>query len=79
MADLLKWCLVKVEYQLVLNGIHHYFILKKNKQLTTDLFAFETSCLNSLSGNGWNKISNVCSATILIYIYVLFSIISFFL
>ena len=81
MVDLLKWCLDTVEYQLVLKGIRRYrvqkyFILKKTWLIDRVLFAIETQCLNSVSGNGCNENTIVC--TTLMYIYEPFSIIPYF-
>ena len=83
MADLLKWCLDNVEYQRVLKGIRRYrvqkyFILKKTWIIDRVLFAFETQCWNSVSGNGCNENTIMCSTTTLLYIYEPFPITSYF-
>ena len=82
MADLLKWCLNNVEYQLVLKGIRRYrvqkyFILKKTLIMDRVLFAFEAQCWNSVSGNGCTENTIVCSNTTLSYIFEPFPITSY--
>ena len=83
MADLLKWYLDNVEYQLVLKGIRRYrvqkyFILKKTWIIDRVLFAFGTQCWNNVSGNGCNENTIVCSTTTLLYLYEPFPITSYF-